>query len=214
MNNFSEKWNKFSAWWSNVFWYHYKWRVVTFAFIIIALVTLIYSVVSNVAPDYTISVTSRVMLVSEQFKELETVIGEHAGDKNGDGKKSASVQIMNFTGGENEYASKVKFTVLMNDKDFLMMILDRETLIQYVTTENVLEPLKNLGIEADEPTGYGVRVDLWPIFERASLADYAHFEETEYYMCFKTKNAYAQGEDIEAKYEYVVSLYNHLKEYK
>lgn len=81
-------------------WWYYNKRILLFAAIVAAIViSLIYSVVSKVEPDYNVGMITSFSLPSEVVEELENYLVPFCEDLNGDGR--VKVAVNNYVFGDN-----------------------------------------------------------------------------------------------------------------
>lgn len=80
-------------------WWYYNKRILLFAAIVAAVIfSWIYSVVTNVEPDYTIGMITSFNLPSEVREELENYLAPFCDDRNGDGQ--VAVTVNNYVFGD------------------------------------------------------------------------------------------------------------------
>lgn len=81
-------------------WWYYNKRILLFVAIVAAIaISWIYSVVSNVDPDYSVGMVTAFSLPSEVREELEAYLTPFCDDRNGDGKVKVVVSSYVFGGG-------------------------------------------------------------------------------------------------------------------
>lgn len=95
-------------------WYYNKMLLIILLVAALIVGSIIYSVVTQVAPDYTIALMTSYTMPDDGLSQLENCISEYADDRNGDGQVKVTVvnYVFSSTGSdyEQQQASLVKFT--------------------------------------------------------------------------------------------------------
>ena len=84
---FDNKWDTFKYWFTNVYWFHYRWHTIGGVIGAALLISIITTVVTNKAPDLTIIMCGEVYFdheyVEKKLKpELEELVGEYLKKEN------------------------------------------------------------------------------------------------------------------------------------
>lgn len=100
--------------WEN-FWYHYKWHAVAAVSVLILGVFFVNDVVFRAVPDLTVVMVTGEYYEQEKLDSLARVMGEAAGDYNGDGKVLANVDFILIPGDQDtqDYAYAMKLTTVL-----------------------------------------------------------------------------------------------------
>lgn len=95
-------------------WYYNKFILLLIVLLALVVGSIIYSVASQVDPDYTIGLMTTYSMPETGLQQLEECILPYADDRNGDGKVTVSVLNYVISGDEADYqmleASLVRFT--------------------------------------------------------------------------------------------------------
>lgn len=196
-----EKLAKFKYWFVNVFWYHYKWYPIIALAVIAILYALLSDTFKGVSADYQVLLTSRYYVAEEQVSEIQEVMGQVVGDRNGDGRTYVPFIIMNLTSGEVEYNNRMKLTANMATDDAVLYIFDENTADNFLE-DGLFEPLENLGFTGTDGSPYLLRVDQLPLFDRAGFSMFADRFDMKYYACFKKMPENIQeNPELQEKYD-------------
>ena len=196
----SQVFKRFKHWFVNVYWYHYKWTLFVAIIAVLGFKMFQSDLLNAVDFDYEMIVTSRVMLVQEQFDEVTQLMEDTVGDVNGDGESYSYINLLNFTGGEMGQANTIKFNALVIDQSITLYILDEETADTYMV-EGLFEPLSTFGFTGTDGDEYFIVAQDIPLFERAGLKTVSQMQDTNYYICFRAMTESASKDpDIMASY--------------
>lgn len=72
-------------------WFYHKGQVIACMIAAAVLFSIVYSIVSQVKPDYTVALLTSYSMPENGRRELERCISAYADDRNGDGKVTVSV---------------------------------------------------------------------------------------------------------------------------
>ena len=185
------RWERWTHWLENVFWYHYKWYYFVGVFFAILLISSVVSFVSRVNWDWTVPyvhVGAADRASVSAVKKALTAVGT---DVSGNGK----VQIKVEEYPDTRDPGRKDLLGLLRDSDNVLYVLDEETLRLY----------RSLGyFEEAVPIGQG----LWAAVHDApvkpfTLAEYAEYgytqeqiDDSNRYMAEKHARLVADAEDI------------------
>lgn len=95
-------------------WYYNKFILLGVVLVALLVGSIIYSVASQVKPDYTIALMTSYTMPESGLQQLRDCITPYADDRNGDGRVQVSVVNYVISANETDYqmleASMVKFT--------------------------------------------------------------------------------------------------------
>jgi len=206
-----EKWAKFKYWFVNVFLYHYKWTPWIILFILFMVFVLTSDLFKGMDADYEIVLTSQYYITDEQLTEISDTLSEEVGDLNGDGYEYSPVVVMNLTD-QLEENTRMKLVAYFSTGDAVLFIMDELTADDYMN-QDVFEPLESFGLTPTEDNPYMIRVDQYPVFDRAGLKLLADRTDLGYFACFmKITDEFRNDPEMMQRYDYAVSVLNKLLE--
>lgn len=80
-----------AGWWENL-WYHYKWHILTGAFVVLLAIIGIQQLVTRDDPDYNVILLTADPLTREAVEQLETTLAKAGEDVDGDGKTEVLIE--------------------------------------------------------------------------------------------------------------------------
>lgn len=80
-----------AGWWENL-WYHYKWHIITGAFLVLLAVIGIQQLVTRDEPDYNVVLLTADPLTREAVEQLEEQLVSGGEDIDGDGKVEVLIE--------------------------------------------------------------------------------------------------------------------------
>lgn len=86
--------NTFGGWVRN-FWYHHKWKVLGITFAAVVLTVLFVQLFTREKADYTICLVTRQEMSRQAVERLEREFAALGKDRNGDGKVTVTVEMIN-----------------------------------------------------------------------------------------------------------------------
>ena len=116
---------RFSYWFKNIYWYHYKWHTLIGIAVLIMAVTFIYDMLSSVTPDFQFVVASRQYISDESIENLSEIARNAFLDTDPD--SPAIIQGHSIYYNEQDQmgiASMQKFAVMMADDSVSFFIID------------------------------------------------------------------------------------------
>ena len=138
-------------------WYHYKGKLIAGILLGAALISLVWSMLNNEHPDYTVTIATEYGIPSELIDDLETHFEKYADDRNGDGEVLVSVQhcVFNVNGtssyqAEELQASFVRIATDATAGDSMIFFFDDvsyEYLAQQGGLEGFFEPVDDAGTD-------------------------------------------------------------------
>lgn len=81
-------------------WFHHRVQVITTVLFVAMVISIAYSILSKVEPDYTIALVTSFTMPDNGVDELERCFEQFADDRNGDGKIKVEVAHYTFSGQE------------------------------------------------------------------------------------------------------------------
>lgn len=211
-NVMKKAFGKVKYWFVNVFWYHYKWVPLVVLVIIGIIFVLTSDLFKGMDPDYEVVLTSCLYVTDEQMLEVTNTMSELVGDRNEDGYEYSPIVVMNMTGGELEQNNTIKLAAYMAAGDVVLYLMDEVTVDNYLA-QDLFEPVSTFGFEADEEDPCLIRIDQYPVFDRAGLATFAERLDTRYYACFlKITDEMRSDPEIMERYDTGVEILQSLME--
>lgn len=115
-------------------WFHHRGQLIVSALFVAMVISIAYSILSKVEPDYTIAVVTSFTMPDNGVEELERCFEQYADDRNGDGKIKVEIAHYTFSGqeasSEEQYQkeqadiSRLSVDIALNDS---MIFLHDET---------------------------------------------------------------------------------------
>lgn len=113
-------------------WYYNRVKLIVGALVAATVIYFIYTIVSQVKPDYTVALMTSYVMPSELSSQLEDRLAQYADDRNGDGKVVVSLvnyafsdQIANSDPNQMQ-ASFVKFSADASSGDSVIFLHNEE----------------------------------------------------------------------------------------
>ncbi|MCL2084038.1 MAG: hypothetical protein FWH06_02125 [Oscillospiraceae bacterium] len=142
----------FKHWFTDVFWYHYKFPMLGVVAGLTIIIYMIVSMVSNVRPDVTVLYATQSGLYEEAAAGLSA---ELSGAVTGPDGEPLIVDVTPVNlGGEGEYAyiSRMKMMAILSQQDVLLVILDKQDIDLMLEDEpDTFMPLDELGMDLPDP---------------------------------------------------------------
>ncbi|MDR3207230.1 MAG: hypothetical protein LBT60_02760 [Oscillospiraceae bacterium] len=190
---------RFSHWWRNSFWFHYKWHSLG-VLALLALLALIFTeVLGRVHPDLYYTATLKGIGISTSFDELDAHLLPLMEDLNGDGQIVLQSELLGVDESEIGMAVGMKFTIQLLDDNISLFLLDRATADELAEQSDAFLPMADFGLtgEADEP--WLLRVD-----DKPMLSGIPVLEGRPFYACVKVFSpAEWENPDIRARFDQI-----------
>lgn len=165
---------RFSYWFKNKFWFHYKWYVAGGVLLAFLAGLFIHDLATNLKPDFQFVLASNYPINEDSVAELTGLAQELFGDLNGDGRVYGFGHAMFMKAeGEMSVAMYSKMATFFVDADIRLFIFDSELYESYFS-----EPGGFVDISGSYETVPGrpwlVELTGLPILERNGItgADY------------------------------------------
>lgn len=112
-------------------WYYHKFIVIGIAIAAVLIISFVYSIISQVKPDYTVAFMSSYAVPDELTEELQEHIAKYCDDRNGDGQimVSISTYVLN-SDSEDSYelqASVTRFIADCSNAESIIFIHDEKS---------------------------------------------------------------------------------------
>lgn len=153
-------------WFTNYFWYHYKWATLAAIFGVLVLIVFIKDMVTQEKYDMQVSVNTSLYTTMEQQQALEEVWESYAGDFDGDGTVNVGGLINYIPQGDKAdpnlvMAGQTKFVVELSDGKSMILLFD-EAIYQQIERsegggESFFEDLSSL---SDKAYDNGIKIKL------------------------------------------------------
>lgn len=179
---YEEKIGKFRHWFTNVYWYHYKWHTIAAAIAIFFVILFIHDIVTRVDPDFQMIIVSKEYVSNDQLAEITEIAQNAAGDVNGDSREYVCLNPISLAEGQMQYANTMKLAALLSDGSIVVYVMDADT-VEIYKNQDLFEPLESLGLTGTDGDKYLVEVDGLPVFKRCFEAYGA--AGTKYYAGFR-----------------------------
>ncbi len=165
-------WKTFKHWFVNSFWYHYKWHVAVVLLVALTVVFVVNEISGRVRYDLSYVVAVEARAYEPQAAEISEIAGETVGDQNGDGQiyVYGAVLSLDDSNEEGVYNNQRLATIFVDDA-YLLYFIDELTAERIGQWEEFFRPWSDFGIETGSEDPYLLRVDTWPVFQRAGLTD-------------------------------------------
>ena len=162
----------FKHWFSNVFWYHYKWPVIV---AVVVLTVVVYTTVDAIRTpryDAKIAVVTNRTVTEEQLEEVRDVVAAALGDVNGDGKTNIFFRLANLS--DEEYAAEYRemFFTCLSDPDYAVYLMDDATSALYTSSAmDYFDSLEAYGLpcDADNPCRLSLKDN--ELMQRSEISD-------------------------------------------
>lgn len=177
------KFQRFKDWFTNVFWYHYKWWFLLGVFLVCLIIFV--TVESVMAEDYDMTVVfgQSGEITEQQAQAVLDAIAPAVGDLNGDGRvllNYVSVNLVDSTleggGYEGSYEnSQSRMLLYLSESDYVLFFLDSTYSTYYTGLEYFEDKLADYGIETDPEDPYRVFVGDSEVFVTAGLTGFEYY---------------------------------------
>lgn len=173
---------RFIDWFSNVFWYHYKWWFLLGVFIVAVIVVITVESMGAINYDFTVVIGQDGDVTQDQMSGILKVIGENVGDLDGNGEVNISFISVNLGDPEPDTSSAAsavennhsRMMLYMSDSGYVLFLLDEATSDIYCTMDYFEDELSDYGITPDENNPYRVWLGDNEVFKSAGLSLYGH----------------------------------------
>lgn len=130
MPEFDNKIDKIKYWFTNVFWFHYRFHTIAVLGGLVILAAVIQSCVTNRDPDFTVAVVTYMPLTYNETEKLREELAGHIGDINGDGIETAEFLHLNFGASDPQIEASMRMMVAAQAQrnSILLFIFDGDTL--------------------------------------------------------------------------------------
>lgn len=164
----------FKYWFRNVFWYHYGKLSIAIVIGVIIAVWLTVDALKKEEYDLNVAIIMEDGIAQSDTKKLADLLGDAAGDVNGDGKTLVNIMTVNLGDKQNLETSQYQMLLYMSLPEYTIFIMNERYSRLYGEKDGTFQPLEDYGIETEDevPT----RIDL---SERAILKELG---EREYFV--------------------------------
>ncbi len=172
----------FKKWFTDVFWYHYKWWFIAGVFAITLIVCITVEALGNEKYDFTVVFGISGTVSEEYMEEFESVVGEAVGDLDGSGDVNIRVVSVDVSNSENgrdvsalgvsentEENNQSRMLLYLIDEEYTLYILDDDSAALYCASDYFEDKLADYGIRSEADNPYIVKVSDTPIFQRMGL---------------------------------------------
>lgn len=172
MENTSKK--DFKYRFKNVFWYHYGKLSIALLIALGVAVWLTIDAFRKEEPDLNVAIIMEDGIAQSDTKRLAELLGDAAGDVNGDGKTIVNIMTVNLGDEKNLEQSQYQMLLYMSLPEYTLFIMNERYSRIYGEKDGTFQPLADYGIETTDevPT----RIDL------SSRAILKALGEREYYV--------------------------------
>lgn len=165
----------FQHWFINVFWYHYGKLAIAAVIVLGVVIWLTLDVLQKVEYDLNVAIVLESGLARADTDKLGALLGEAAGDVNGDGKVNVNIVTVNLSDPENLEGSQYQMLLYMALPEYTIFILNDYYSSLYGEKDETFQELAPYGIETDDESGRR----LW-VGDKAILRELGEYE---YYAC-------------------------------
>lgn len=164
----------FKYWFKNVFWFHYGKLAIIGVLALAAVIWLTVDALRKEDYDLNVAIITEDGLAQSDTKRLADLLGEAAGDVNGDGKTMVNIVTVNLGDRENLETSQYQMLLYMTLPEYTIFMMNEHYSAIYGQKDGTFQPLADYGIETDDqiPT----RLDL------SNKAILQEMGEREYYV--------------------------------
>lgn len=161
-----EKEKGFKDWFTNVFWFHYKWWFLIAVFIVAVVIIIAVDSATTVEYDFTVVVSTDGEVAATRMEEILEIVAGSVGDLNGDGEVN-----VNFVTTANDSSRTMLY---LSDDSYPLFLVDRQNSDVFTTAGYFEDELSSYGIEPDAENPYRVWLGDVPAFRNNSLELYGH----------------------------------------
>lgn len=156
MENTSKK--DFKYRFKNVFWYHYGKLSIALLIALGVAVWLTIDAFRKEEPDLNVAIIMEDGIAQSDTKRLAELLGDAAGDVNGDGKTIVNIMTVNLGDEKNLEQSQYQMLLYMSLPEYTLFIMNERYSRIYGEKDGTFQPLADYGIETTDevPT----RIDL------------------------------------------------------
>ncbi len=169
----------FRYWFTNVFWYHYGKISLVALFLLVTAVWFTIDALKKETYDLNVAVILNRPVARDDLGALYTLLGDAAGDVNGDGKTRVNIVTVNLADEENREGSRYQMMLYLSLPEYTIFLMDeRESGLYAHQDDETFQVLGDYGIATEDETGrrvaLGRRAVLAPLGEEvyACLADW------------------------------------------
>ena len=159
----------FSYWFTNVFWYHYKWWFLLGVFVAALAVFILIESSGTVKYDFTVVFAQDGNVLEDQAGEILDLVGVSVGDINGDGKVNVRFVSVNL---DENYD---QILVYLTDPEISLFILDGYYSSLYSSLGYFEDKLADYGIESDGDNPFRVYLGDTSVFKKSGLAGSSYY---------------------------------------
>lgn len=173
---FRTKGKRFSYWFKNIFWFHYRWHVFAGLFVAVLAIIFIHDMLTNYKPDFQYVVASNAPISDESLAEMTDIAVELFGDSNGDDQEYCVGYAMYMEAeGEMGVAMYSKLATFFVDADIRFFIFDGELLETYFDEPGSFTDLSERGYETVPDKPWLAEVTGLPILERNGITGASYY---------------------------------------
>ena len=183
---------KFKYWFTQVFWYHYKWHTLASIIALILAISLFSTILSKDKPDYEMTFVAPYTVLEEDLSAIKVLLREQLRDINENGKFDYLINVIvlnDDSDNENYMATALqKLNVLFATEENKLFIMDGKTADRYLQLLPFLKG-SDIGIDFD-----GEKIPLGKLCDKGLLAS---FQGGEYFALVKE-----EGVEPKNRYHY------------
>ena len=148
----------FKYWFKNVFWFHYGKIAIAVVIAVAVAIWLTVDALKKEEYDLNVAIVTEDGLAQSDTKKLAELLGEAAGDVNGDGKRLVNIMTVNLGDIQNLETSQYQMLLYMSLPEYTIFIMNDHYSAIYGQKDGTFQPLADYGIETTDelPT----RIDL------------------------------------------------------
>lgn len=148
----------FKYWFKNVFWFHYGKIAIAVVIAVAVAIWLTVDALKKEEYDLNVAIVTEDGLAQSDTKKLAELLGEAAGDVNGDGKQLVNIMTVNLGDIQNLETSQYQMLLYMSLPEYTIFIMNDHYSAIYGQKDGTFQPLADYGIETTDelPT----RIDL------------------------------------------------------
>jgi len=163
--------SRFSHWFENVFWYHYKWYLIISIAVLATAAFFIHDALMRTTPDFQFVVVSNNFVSNGSIAELTDLASEVFRDA-GSGRPSDSLGHGLHLSAEGQFgiAAYSKLATMLLDDDMRFFIFDADLLEHFFNEPDGFYDLGALGFRAVEGKPWLADVSGLPLMERIGLS--------------------------------------------
>ncbi len=148
----------FKYWFVNIFWYHYGLISIVALFLLVTAVWFTVEAIRKDEYDLNVAVILDHGVSRDDLGELYALLGEAAGDVDGDGKALVNIVPVDLSDQENPVGARNQMMLYLSLPEYTLFFMNEGESRLYAGQEDTFQELKDYGIETADETGKRIEV--------------------------------------------------------